>query len=347
MSTSLKFQYDIKIEDLGVTTIENSFISLYMPQMPGNYVKIYLFGLRACQYGQPEALNNAVIAETLGLAESDIDAAWQYFKRIGIVDFVYDQDGCAWVSYHQIAAKVLDGKMDTQTPADEIDASGKFGTPEDIDEKRVADMYKKIQNMIGSKPLSKSALFTFRRFITEYGLEPEAVCILVEHGLNSIEKKNVDFTVSQSLSYLEAIAKGWQDKGVVTYEDAEAEIKKSRERNRIYRDVLRYLGLKRNIMVPEKEMIDAWFDEFHFNMDVIREALSRAPSPSIKYVNAILVRWHDKGYKTAEDIKKEQKPRAQNKKTGQPSKEDSWLSEQFDALENETMAEMIEKSKQI
>ena len=62
MSTSLKFQYDIKIEDLGVTTIENSFISLYMPQMPGNYVKIYLFGLRACQYGQPEALNNAVIA---------------------------------------------------------------------------------------------------------------------------------------------------------------------------------------------------------------------------------------------------------------------------------------------
>lgn len=345
MATSLKFQCDIKIEDLGVTTIENSFISLYMPQMPGDYVKVYLFGLKACQYGQPEALNNDVIADTLGLTESDIAAAWQYLKRIGIIDFVRDHDGETRVIYHQIAARVLGGEMDAQIPSDEIDAADGLDTPEDIDKKRVADMYERIQNMIGSKPLSKSALFTFRSFITDYGFEPEAVCILVEHGLNTIEKKDQVFTDNQSLNYLKAIAKNWQDSGVVTYEDAENEIKKQPERYKTYRYIKDYLGINRNLIQWEKEMIDTWFKAFEFDMAVINEALSRANSPSIKYVNGILSRWHDKGYKTVEDIQKEQKPRGQNKIQKQPDKEDAWLSEQFDALQADSVAEMIKKSK--
>ena len=92
-------------------------------------------------------------------------------------------------------------------------------------------------------------------------------------------------------------------------------------------------------------MIDTWFKAFEFDMAVINEALSRANSPSIKYVNGILSRWHDKGYKTVEDIQKEQKPRGQNKIQKQPDKEDAWLSEQFDALQADSVAEMIKKSK--
>ena len=346
MDNSLTFQYNIKIEDLGVTTIENSFISLYMPQMPGDYVKVYLFGLKACQGAQPRTLNNSVIAESLGLAESDIEDAWQYLKRIGVIDFVYDGEGGTRVSYQQIAAKVLGGSMDTKTPRNEIGADDEIDVTVNADEKRVRAMFDKIQMMLGSKPMSKTAMLTFKYFVTDYGFDPETVCVLVEHGLSSIEKKDRNFTDAQSLKYLKAIAKNWQDKGVVSFEEAEAEIKKRKERTKAYRTVLNYLGFNRNPIQWEEEMIDKWFDDYGFDMNVIDEALSRAATPSVKYVNGILSRWHDKGYKTVEDIKKEQKPRGQNKNTAQPATEDPWLFEQFDALQAESMAEMIEKSKE-
>lgn len=344
MAVSLQFQYDHLIEDLGVTTVENSFISLYMPQMPGEYVKVYLFGLKACRYGKPEILSNAVIAETLSLSERDVEAAWQYFKKIGIVEMVDDRAGHTRVSYQQIAAKVLNGTLDTQTP-DSASVPDVSERPEGESEERVAAMYAKLQLMIGSKPMSKTAMFTFRRFVTEYGFDPETVCVLVEHGLNMIDNKDQTFTDNQTLKYLEAIARNWWDKGVVTHQDAEAEIKNHQERAKAYRDILCYLGIKRNPIQWEMEMIDVWMDEYGFDMSVIEEALSRTNSSSIKYVNGILSRWHDSGYTSAGDVKKEPKPRKSNTKATPPEKEDQWLSEQFDAMEAESVAEMIERSK--
>ncbi len=343
MAESLTFQYDIQIADLGVTLVENSFISLYMPQMPGDVLKVYLFGLRACRAGKPEAVDDALIAESLGLAEADVAAAWQYLKKIGVIDEITDTSGATRIVYQQIAARVLGGELDTPVPDREEPPAAGQGEPDDERQQRIAVMFDKIQTMYGSKPMPKSVMFACRRFLTEYGFEPETVFDLVAHAFDAIEKKGQPFTERQTVSYIEAIAKDWRDRGVVTYQDAETVLRESRERKKAYRDILDYLGVTRKPIGWEAEMMDAWFDDFHFDMAVIKEALSRTTTPNVRYVNGILKRWHENGYKTPDDIKKEQKPR---KAKPQPEiEQDPWLSAQYDALEAESMAEMIEKAK--
>ena len=51
-------------------------------------------------------------------------------------------------------------------------------------------------------------------------------------------------------------------------------------------------------------MIDKWFNEYKFSMEIILNACSRDknPTPSINYVNGILKPWYDKGVQKLEDI---------------------------------------------
>ena len=43
-----RFELVTSHDDLGVTPIENIFINHYMPMARGDYVKVYLYGLKRC-----------------------------------------------------------------------------------------------------------------------------------------------------------------------------------------------------------------------------------------------------------------------------------------------------------
>src|SRR5690606_30947651 len=55
----------------------------------------------------------------------------------------------------------------------------------------------------------------------------------------------------------------------------------------------------------EDAYIEKWVSEYNFDADIIEEALRRttsAQSPSFEYINSILTNWHEKGYKSKEEI---------------------------------------------
>jgi hypothetical protein len=74
------FEYEQNIDDLGVTVIENAFLNHYMPNARGDYVKVYLFGLKVCA-GQNQFPTNLQIAQALKLTESDVINAWKILGR--------------------------------------------------------------------------------------------------------------------------------------------------------------------------------------------------------------------------------------------------------------------------
>jgi hypothetical protein len=70
----------------GVTPIPNIFIDEYMPSADGNFVKVYIAGLM-------EALNNNklsgdYLSKKLGLLESDILKAWEYWESKGLAKLI-------------------------------------------------------------------------------------------------------------------------------------------------------------------------------------------------------------------------------------------------------------------
>lgn len=67
-------------ESAGMTSISNYFLDYYMPRANGEYVKVYLYLLRALN--RPDlALSVAGLADALDRTESDILRALKYWEN--------------------------------------------------------------------------------------------------------------------------------------------------------------------------------------------------------------------------------------------------------------------------
>ena len=78
------FEMDRDALNYGVTAVENRFLLDYLPAAKGDFVKVYLWGLFACQSkGQDYTLEE--MSQELFLSVSDIEAALRYWERRGLV----------------------------------------------------------------------------------------------------------------------------------------------------------------------------------------------------------------------------------------------------------------------
>ena len=76
-----RFEYTSDIDDMGRTVVENAFINHYMPKARGDYVKVYLYGLKCCFSPEGCRTDNPAIAEALRISEEDVVKAWQYWEK--------------------------------------------------------------------------------------------------------------------------------------------------------------------------------------------------------------------------------------------------------------------------
>ena len=73
------------------TRVENLFINEFLPDAPGDCVKVFLFGLMYAQYDQQ--IDSRTMALTLGITEKDVDNAWKYWESKGLVKLTPDSKG--------------------------------------------------------------------------------------------------------------------------------------------------------------------------------------------------------------------------------------------------------------
>ena len=80
-----RFIYRSGNDNAGFTVIENIFINEYIPEAKGDYVKVYLFGLKNSQNPELEPLSTGELARILDLTESDILKAFDYWESKKLV----------------------------------------------------------------------------------------------------------------------------------------------------------------------------------------------------------------------------------------------------------------------
>ena len=68
------------------TKVENLFINEFLPDAPGDCVKVFLFGLMYAQFNQE--IDTRTMALTLGMTEKDVDNAWKYWEARGLVSYI-------------------------------------------------------------------------------------------------------------------------------------------------------------------------------------------------------------------------------------------------------------------
>lgn len=190
-----------------------------------------------------------------------------------------------------------------------------------------------VQRLLG-RNLNTEDLKILLGFLHYLGLPSEVVSVLVSFCKDRARMRGN--LRAPSLRTIEKEAYHWAEQGIDTLESAAAYIQTQNNRySQLYQlmDTLQIRG--RNLTPAEERFANAWL-EMGFSKEVISMAYERTclntGGLNWNYMNKILTRWHESGFKTAEDIRA-----GDRKSTGKNAKR------QLDEDEKAAIARMLQE----
>lgn len=285
-----------KIRDfyLLATDVENIFINEYMPAAPGDFVKVYLYGLL---YSQNDAdMSYDKMAGQLSMTRERIDEAWDYWASMGIVEKKAASAGGEYdIQFKQMRALMYGAEDKPSGGAGSPSGESLAGKTEEIYNSGLKEVLAETEKLKG-RELSSTEIRELFSLIEDDGASAEVVLKTVEYCL---EKGKT------GINYIAKVAREWTKEGLRTGDDVKERLSVIDQRHGVYKKILRTLGLNRGITEAEKEMIDGWLDEMKFSMDKIMEACTRASfisSPNLRYVNRVLLNWYEEARISGRDV---------------------------------------------
>ncbi|CAM2867985.1 DnaD domain protein [Hathewaya histolytica] len=269
------------------TFVSNIFIEKYMPKARGEYVKIYLLGLKYALSGEVGA-SSSIIASSLNLLESEVLNAWTFWNDEGVVKLTpVDNSGNYSIEF-----------LDLNNCEDDT----KINLLEELYDNSIKEMLQDIEKFLG-RPLSSKEMTMYLSWQKDFNFSPELILILIQY---CVSKGKTDYR------YIEKIAIVWHDKNIRSIDDAQIFIKQHEDRWIKIKKILTYLGMQNSeVMKPQEQLITKWINTYKFPIEVIYNAcdicFQRINKADFKYIDGILNSWFKDGVKSIEDIEKNRK----------------------------------------
>lgn len=271
-----------KTKTLDYTPVNNVFIDNYMANARGEYIKVYLLGLKYCVSGEI-GVNSTLIASALSLLETDVINAWNYWNDEGVIKLnPIDNMGNYNIEFLELL-KVQDNKS--------------INLLKELDNSLVKDMLQDIERLL-ARPLSPKEMTTYLGWQKDFNFSPELILLLIEY---CVSRGKSDYR------YIEKIALSWNDSNITNIDQAQNFIKKHEDKWVNIRKILTYLGIKNgDVMKPQEEILEKWLNVYNFPLDIIYKAcdicFERLNRADFKYIDGILNSWFKDNIKTLQDI---------------------------------------------
>ena len=291
-----------------------------MPMANGTYVKVYLLGYKyAYDKDNNISVDNETIAKNLNMPLTEVLEAWDFWEGKGIIEKIYQDENdkfnyrIKFLNLKQLYIKNNYKPINTQ---DSLTNKTYTSSVDDLVEANrnpaINNMFKNI-DYIMRRPLppnekNKKVL----EWMFNYNMDPDIIEKAFFYG---VEKKG-----RRRLNYIEGIIRNWYDEGITNVEALQEHLKVNNEKFYRYERVMKYLGrASRNPTESEVKVIDKWFDEYNFSMEMVLkgcENSKKTSNPSINYIDGILTSWYEKGIKSVEEIEiKDKLPERKEEKT--------------------------------
>ncbi|WP_050606297.1 DnaD domain protein [Clostridium niameyense] len=277
------------------TPVSNVFIDKFMPKARGEFVKVYLLGLKYCTSGEI-GVSSEILSSTLHLLETDVMNAWNYWNDEGVIKInTIDNMGNYNIEFLNLES--------APAPSNDINLL------EELNNESIKDMLQDIEKLLG-RPLSSKEMSMYIQWLKEYNFTPEIILLLIQY---CVSKGKTDWR------YIEKIALCWFDASIKSVDEAQMYIKKHEDKWINIRKILNYLGIKNaDIMKPQEDILDKWINIYKFPLDIIYKAcdicFQRINKADFRYIDGILTSWYKDGIKTLEDIVVKDKKKSNYKK---------------------------------
>uniref|UniRef100_UPI004025AD5F DnaD domain protein n=1 Tax=Agathobacter rectalis TaxID=39491 RepID=UPI004025AD5F len=322
------------------TTVSDIFIDQYMPKANGEFVKVYLYLLRATGSGAGIATISE-IADHFSNTEADIIRALNYWASEGILQVQTGADGqiiginlCSLsVSGMQAAQSNIQSAVADNAAQNSLQNSVVNNAVQNISTANIRmqdSVVEKLKSQTPDKAASSQKEYTLDE-IKEFRKNPDIselffiIETYLKHTLSSSDTNMVLYWLDElhfstdlveylveycitkghsSLRYMNKVALGWADAGIKTVDQAKDD---AAAHSQIYYSVMKALGITgRNLVDSEVSLINKWVGEYGFDIELVKAACSKTISaiqkPSFEYTDSILANWRKKDVHTLKDV---------------------------------------------
>ncbi|MCI8465213.1 MAG: DnaD domain protein [Lachnospiraceae bacterium] len=315
-----------------VTLVSNRFIDQFLPEANGEFVKVYLLLLRQVSGGGELSVSR--MADGLDNTEKDVLRALKYWEKMKLLKLEYGEDrtlsGIVLLeeetsergdlmqeeSQEKVSLSDVQEATDrTELSAEESDRPEISG-PEANREENPLEKNQPLKRTVDLQALNEDEDFCQLLYLagryTAKNLTPRDCDILANlyagEGMSAeLLEYLVEYCVSnghKSMRYIETVALNWKERGIRTVEEARAGMVNGGKNTYA---VLKAFGLGgRNPAAVERSMIDRWFRDYGFSVEMVLEACDRTMraihQPSFEYADKILKEWKARGIQKKDDI---------------------------------------------
>lgn len=267
------------------TIIPDIFFTEYLPEANGDFIKVYLYILFLSKYDKDIKVND--LCKKLGLSLKVIQDALKYWESQNIL--TKKNTGFVFNNLQELELHHL-YKPRASLSAEQIQKSA-------ASQKR-AKTIEYINNKFFSGLMPTTWYPDIELWFQKYSFDDEVMIALFEYCFDKSALHR---------NYMQVVADAWAKNSIKTFNDLDHYFEKQEKLNKVANMISKKLGLSRQLSQYEFAYIEKWIMDFSFTFEIIEIALKRTTSksnPSFDYIDKLLSDWHDRGFKTVEQVQK-------------------------------------------
>ncbi len=301
------------------TLIPDIFFSEYLSEASGDFIKVYLYMVFLSKHDKDIKIND--LSKKLVLSVKTIQDAVKYWEEQGLLtrkNTGYIVNSIQEIELHKLY------KPKTALSAEQLQKSAE-------NQKR-AKAIEFINNKYFSGLMPTTWYPEIELWFKKYDFDEEVMIALFGYcfDMSALHK-----------NYVQVVAETWHKNNVKTFNDLDLYYEKQEKIKLIAKTISKKLGLSRGLTQFEYAYIEKWHIDYGFGLDIIEIALKKTTSkanPNFDYINKLLTDWHDRGFKTANEVQEfltEIKNKNKNvKKLEKETKYDKYEQRTYDNLDN-------------
>ena len=254
------FSFSGELTENTVTSVENAFISQYLPVCSGNAVKVYLYGLYLCAKKNSELELNS-LSNSLSLSDEEVSDSLSFLEEIGLISVD---------SFSPLSVTFLPVKSVT------------YGKVRRFKAEKYSDFTKSLQTLIPSRMISTTEFTEYFSIMESYKIQPEAMLLIVKY---CVDKKGSDI----SFKYVSKVAKDFGEREINTLEKVEKELSSYVLKTSVIQKILSSLSIKRQPEIEDLNYLKKWTNELHFETENVIFASKQLKRGSMQKLDSFIM----------------------------------------------------------
>ena len=265
------------------TMIPDIFFSEHLSQLPGDYLKIYMYMIFLSKYGKDIKLND--LSKKLNIPLKTINEGITFLENNNLI--TKKSTGYIIVDLQEFTLHNLYTPNLTLSK-DKVEQTAK--------NKSRAKVIEHINNMYFQGIMGPSWYNDIDLWFKKYNFDEQVMIALFDYCFKrSALHRN----------YIQTVAEAWASNKIKTWNDLDKYYEKQESLNKIKKSIAKKLGKHNGLTQYEEAYIENWILNFGYSMDIIEIALKRTTfkqNPTFEYINNIISDWHERNLKTPSEI---------------------------------------------